>query len=83
MVSSPLSKELKTKYGRNRIAPRKGDTVEVVRGEFKGVSGEVSKVDPRKLKVYVVGVTARKTDGKDVMRSVDPSKKGGRSWKGP
>lgn len=74
MICSPLSKELKSKYNRARLTPRKGDTVEVVRGEYKGIAGEVSSVDLKTLKVYVAGVTSKKADGTDVERPLDPSK---------
>ena len=73
MVSSPLSRELRSKYNRRRLTPRKGDTIEVVRGEHKGVSGEVSKVDTKGRKVYVSGVTAKKIDGTEVERPIDAS----------
>ncbi|MFH1403908.1 MAG: 50S ribosomal protein L24 [Candidatus Altiarchaeota archaeon] len=73
MMSSPLSKELKEKYNRNSIPLRKGDSVKVMRGSFKGVNGQVTRVDLKKYKVYVEGVTMKKADGTDVEKSLNPS----------
>jgi len=36
---SSLSKELREKYKRRSTKPRKGDSVKIVRGEFKNVEG--------------------------------------------
>ncbi len=73
MVSAPLSKELKQKYSKNSIPVRKKDTVKITRGSMKGHTGEVVRVNLKKLKIYVHGVTSKKTDGKDVERPIDPS----------
>jgi len=68
-----LSKNLREKYGRRSIPIRKGDNVKIMRGEFKGIKGEVIKVDLKKCKIYVDGVTIKKTDGTDVPKAIDPS----------
>ena len=65
-VSAHLSEELRKKYGRRSFPVRKGDEVEVMRGEFKGKRGKVSKVDLKKLKVYIEGITRKKVDGTEV-----------------
>jgi large subunit ribosomal protein L24 len=73
MVGAALSKELKEKYRKNSIPVRKGDTVKLMRGEMKGHSGEVMKVDLKRYRIYVQGVTAKKADGTDVEKPVAPS----------
>jgi large subunit ribosomal protein L24 len=73
IMSSPLSKELKKKYNRNSLPIRKGDSVKVMRGSFKGASGSITRVDLKKYKVYVEGVTIKKADGTDVEKPVHPS----------
>lgn len=73
MVNSSLTKELRKKYGRRNIQVRKGDKVRVMRGEFKGDTGEVIRVSLKDYKVYVEGVTIKKADGTDIERSLDPS----------
>ncbi|MBD3388284.1 MAG: 50S ribosomal protein L24 [Candidatus Altiarchaeales archaeon] len=73
LVSAALSKDLKDKYKKNSMPLRKGDTVKVMRGSVKGHVGEVMKVDLKTYKVYVQGVTAKKSDGTDVERALEPS----------
>jgi large subunit ribosomal protein L24 len=73
MVSAPLSKELKTKYKKKSIPVCKKDTVKITRGSQKGHSGEVLRVDLKTLKIYVSGLIAKKSDGKEKERPIDPS----------
>lgn len=73
MLSSNLTKELREKYNRSSISIRKGDVVTIKRGTFKGESGEVTRVDMKKLKINVEGVTIKKADGSETGRSIDPS----------
>lgn len=60
---SRLSSDLKEKYGRRAVRPRMGDTVRIVRGEFKGIEGKITKVDSRDGIVNVEGVTREKLKG--------------------
>lgn len=62
-LSAPLSKDLKKKYNVNAVRVRAGDTVTVLRGQFKGKSGAVDRVDVSREKIYVVGVETIKKDG--------------------
>lgn len=62
-LSAPLSKDLKKKYDVNSVRVRSGDTVTVLRGQFKGKSGAVDRVDVSREKIYVVGVETIKKDG--------------------
>ncbi|HDN82956.1 MAG TPA: 50S ribosomal protein L24 [Candidatus Altiarchaeales archaeon] len=73
MIVSRLSKELQEKYKRRNVPVRKGDIVKVMRGDFKGMSGEVIKVDLKKYKIYVDGITLKKADGTEVPRALDAS----------
>ncbi|MFC2162451.1 50S ribosomal protein L24 [Candidatus Altiarchaeota archaeon] len=73
MMSSALSQELKEKYHRQSIPIRKGDTVTVMRGQFKGVTGVITRIDRGKYRVYMEGVTSKKADGTDVERSIHTS----------
>ncbi|MBM3308833.1 MAG: 50S ribosomal protein L24, partial [Candidatus Altiarchaeales archaeon] len=68
-----LSKELKKTYGLNSMQVRKGDTVKVMRGELKGSTGNVIRVEVDKRKVYVDGLTMKKADGTDIERPLEPS----------
>lgn len=66
MASAHLSKELRTKYARRSFPIRKGDTVQIQKGKFKGKKGKISEIDMRKFRVYVDGMTVTKKDGNKV-----------------
>ena len=59
-----LSRELRTRYGRRRVPLRKGDTVRVVAGSYKGREERVAKVDLRGYGVTLDNVTVKKVDQK-------------------
>ena len=44
LLTAPLSKELQRQYGIKRLVVRKGDTVLVMRGDYKGIRGKVLTV---------------------------------------
>ncbi|MFH1788642.1 MAG: 50S ribosomal protein L24 [Candidatus Altiarchaeota archaeon] len=73
MTASHLTAELIGKYKRRKIPIRKGDAVVVLRGEFKGVTGEVVRVETSSGRVYLEGLTVKKADGTDVERPVHAS----------
>ncbi|MDG7010579.1 MAG: 50S ribosomal protein L24 [Nitrososphaerota archaeon] len=60
---SALSEELRGKHHRRSVRPRVGDSVRIVRGEFKDIEGKITKVDPRSGVVNVEGVTREKLKG--------------------
>jgi large subunit ribosomal protein L24 len=66
IMSVHLSKELREKYGCRNLPIRVGDTVLVIRGDFKGVEGKVIRVDRKKFKVYVDAAVRKRSDGTDV-----------------
>ena len=73
-LAAPLSQELRKSRGFNSLPLRKGDTVRVMRGDRKGVEGKVSKVDLKKYRVSVEGVTREKVDGTAIPVLIHPSK---------
>lgn len=73
MMAGHLNKELRTRYNKRALPIRQKDTVTIMRGENKGKSGEVTKVDLKKYKVYVSGIILKKADGKEVPAPVHPS----------
>ncbi len=72
-MSAPLSKDLRDKYKRRSFPVRTGDTVRVVRGDFKGIEGKVTRVDSKKYKVYIDKVKRRKVNGEEVLIPIHPS----------
>ncbi|MCX8204074.1 MAG: 50S ribosomal protein L24 [Candidatus Nezhaarchaeota archaeon] len=73
MLAAHLSKELRQQYGFRSLPLRKGDTVMVMRGDFKGVMGKVVEVDTSKLRVHVEGVMDEKMDGTKYYVPIHPS----------
>ena len=62
-LGSPLSKDLQKKYGKKSTRAIEGDTITILRGEFKGVSGKITKISTEKTSVTVEGVKKEKTKG--------------------
>ena len=73
LVSANLSKELKKKYSRRSFPIRKGDTVKIMRGQFKSKSGKVSSVNRAKLRISIEGIQRQKKDGTKVDVWFNPS----------
>jgi len=73
-MSAHLSDELLKEYGLVRsVTVRKGDTVKVVRGIFKGHASKVAKAFPQKGFISIEETTLTKADGKKVARMFRPS----------
>ena len=62
-IASPLSKQLSERYRKKSARILKGDTVKILRGEFKGVDGKVSQVSIKNNGVAVEGTKKEKTKG--------------------
>ena len=62
-MGSALSKDLHKKYGKRSVRVVEGDSVTILRGEFKGVDGKVSKISTQKSSVAIEGVKKEKTKG--------------------
>ena len=73
MISANLKKDLRAKYGRN-LTVRKGDTVKIMKGKFKGKTGKINNVDLKNLKISVEGIQVQKKDGTKVNVHFSPSK---------
>jgi len=74
-MAAHLSDELLKEYSRVRsVTVRKGDTVKVVRGVFKGHTAKVIKVVPRRGMISIEEATLTKADNKKVARLFRPSK---------
>ncbi len=62
-LGSSLSKDLQKKYGKRSVRINEGDSIKIVRGEFKGVDGKISKISPQKNSVSIEGIKKEKTKG--------------------
>ncbi len=72
-LSVHLSPELRSRFSTRSLPVRKGDEVKVLVGSFKGFKGLVDRVDLKKSKVFVDGIKAKKADGSEVLRALQPS----------
>ncbi len=62
-LGSALSKDLHKKYGKRSVRVIEGDSIKIVRGEFKGVDGKISKISTQKSSVSIEGIKKEKTKG--------------------
>lgn len=74
LLSASLSTELKTSQGRNSYPVRKGDTVKILRGDFAGIEGKITRVDTKKQRLFVEGVSRETVAGTSTNVSVHSSK---------
>lgn len=73
LLSATLSKDLRKKYGKRSLSVRKDDKVKVLRGQFKKKTGKVSRVNLKKIRIYVEGVENVKKDGSKAPYPIHPS----------
>ncbi|MHC1570246.1 MAG: 50S ribosomal protein L24 [Methermicoccaceae archaeon] len=72
-LAAHLSRELMEEYKRRSLPVRVGDTVKVVRGEFKDTEAKVEGVSYEKGTIVVDGISIMKADGTEVPRPIHPS----------
>lgn len=74
LLNARLSEDLISKLGVKRLPVRVGDVVRIVRGDWTGHEGKVVKVDLKRIRIHVEGVTMKKADGTPVYYPIHPSK---------
>ena len=62
-LSCALSKDLRKKYGKRSARIKEGDTASIIRGEFSGVDGKVTKISIADRGVNIEGVKKEKLKG--------------------
>lgn len=72
-MKATLSKDLRTKSGKRTFNVKAGDKVRVVRGQFKGTSGKIDRIDLKRGKLFVTGIEITKKDGGKVQYPIHPS----------
>ncbi|KAJ7774974.1 translation protein SH3-like domain-containing protein [Mycena metata] len=73
IMSSALSKELRTKHNARSLPIRKDDEVRIVRGKYKGREGKVTQVYRKKWVIHVERVQRDKSNGATAPIGVHPS----------
>jgi large subunit ribosomal protein L24 len=66
MVGAVLEESLRKQYGRKNIRVVKGDSVRVMRGEYKGIEGKVEKVNTEHATFHIEGIQREKIRGGQV-----------------
>jgi large subunit ribosomal protein L24 len=73
LLSAHLSKELRAAYNTRNIPIRKGDSIVVMRGKFKGTEGKIDKVYTKYSKVSVDTIKTTTKKGNKVPFKLRPS----------
>tara|TARA_Y100000031_G_C7852984_1_gene218408 strand:- start:71 stop:445 length:375 start_codon:yes stop_codon:yes gene_type:complete len=62
-LAAHVEKTLAKKHEKRTLGVRKGDTVKIMRGQFKGKTGKILRVDTKNTRVYLEGLEVPKRDG--------------------
>ena len=62
-ISAPISKDLRKKYSRRSARIMIDDTIKVIRGEYKGITGKVSKISTESNSIAIEGNKKEKLKG--------------------
>jgi large subunit ribosomal protein L24 len=74
MAGAVLEEALRKQYGRKNVRVIKGDSIRVIRGEYKGVEGKVEKVDTEHATFHIEGIQREKIRGGQVKVPIHSSK---------
>lgn len=72
-LAAPLSDDLQQKYNQTSARVVEGDSVKVLRGEFKGIEGKVTNVSTEKRGIAIEGIKREKLKGGNVDIYIHPS----------
>ncbi len=73
-IGANLSPELRTQYGIRSIRVREGDSVRVMRGEYKGIEGKINKVHTKEGRLAIEGIQREKVKGGNIPVLIHASK---------
>ena len=72
-ICSPLSENLRSEYNKRNARVIKGDTVKVLRGEYKNVEGKVEKVKTGRSTLFIEGIQREASKGGKVKVQIHSS----------
>lgn len=72
-LAAHLAPNLRAKYSTASITVREGDTVKVMRGGFRGLTGRINRASLKKGLVYVDGAERIRKDGTKSFMPLRPS----------
>lgn len=73
VLSAHLAEDLIVQFKRRAMPIRKGDSIKILRGDFKGKTTEVVRVDRKTYTIEAEGITVRRANGTEVARPIHPS----------
>ncbi|MBN2422508.1 50S ribosomal protein L24 [Candidatus Woesearchaeota archaeon] len=73
LIRSHLSKELRQKYKKRSSRVIKGDKVKIMRGQFKGKTGKIEKIDVKNERIFISQIEIQKKDGSKSFYPIHPS----------
>ena len=62
-ICAPISKDLRKKYSRRSVRIMVDDGVKVIRGEYKGIAGKVTKISTDSNSIAIEGIKKEKLKG--------------------
>lgn len=74
MAGAVLEEALRKQYGRKNVRVIKGDSIRVIRGEYKGVEGKVERIDTDHATLHIEGIQREKIRGGQVKVPIHSSK---------
>ena len=72
-IRSPFSENLRSEYNKRNARVIKGDTVKVLRGEYKNVEGKVEKVKTGRSTLFIEGIQREASKGGKVKVQIHSS----------
>jgi len=72
-IAAHLEEKLLLKYDKRAVPVIKGDTVKVMRGNFKGHEDKVAEVNVKDRTIEIEGITMTKAKGDKIARPIHPS----------
>ena len=74
IFSAHLSSELRGSHNSRTMPVKKGDTIRVLRGDYKGFEGKILRVNRKGYRIIVDGINREKADGTSIPVAIHPSK---------
>ena len=65
-ICAPISKDLRKKYSRRSVRVMIDDTAKVIRGEYKGITGKISRISTDNNGIAIEGNKKEKLKGEKV-----------------
>jgi len=72
-MKATLSKELREKYNRRNIRIRVGDKIKILRGQYKGKTDKIERINMKDSNIFVEKIEIQKKDGSKAKWPINPT----------